>query len=368
MTKGIEIRFAKILDAPRIVQFLHDYWRSDHIFCTNPELMFWQHKSPTKPDEDITFVIADRMANDGTPEMIAILGFIPFRRFDNSVDWSELSLAIWKVRNDANSPGLGLLLLKTIQRKLNPKIICAIGISNIVKPIYTALGYRVGALSHYALFPECDSNLSKIALNTPSLAHKIVAGDPLTSLIPIVGESMPMGVSQAEIDTIARSQLPRKSWLYVLNRYVQHPWYQYEIRAIVNNGVLRALIIWRRVQALGSSILRVVDVIGDYNVLAGCGPNLRKEIRAADCEYMDMLLYGIPKNIISDAGFISPDDHMNLILPNYFEPFEQKNINVEVAYRINSAIDDSKVRLFRGDSDQDRPNQQQSVNNLRRTA
>jgi hypothetical protein len=41
----------------------------------------------------------------------------------------------------------------------------------------------------------------------------------------------------------------------------------------------------------------------------------------------------------------------NLIIPNYFEPFEQKNVKIELAYKA-----DFPYVAFKGDSDQDRPN------------
>ena len=41
-----------------------------------------------------------------------------------------------------------------------------------------------------------------------------------------------------------------------------------------------------------------------------------------------------------------------IIVPNYFEPFEKKNVKLEIAYKSKS---DNYV-AFKGDSDQDRPN------------
>jgi len=51
-------------------------------------------------------------------------------------------------------------------------------------------------------------------------------------------------------------------------------------------------------------------------------------------------------------GFIQNVD--SIILPNYFEPLEIRNVEVDFAYKSNSKS--GSLSIFRGDSDQDRPN------------
>jgi hypothetical protein len=52
----------------------------------------------------------------------------------------------------------------------------------------------------------------------------------------------------------------------------------------------------------------------------------------------------------TNSGFIKNDEAF--ILPNYFEPLEIKNVVIDYAYKSNSG----PLSIFRGDSDQDRPN------------
>ena len=40
-----------------------------------------------------------------------------------------------------------------------------------------------------------------------------------------------------------------------------------------------------------------------------------------------------------------------IIIPNYYEPFEQKNIDINFSTNIHEGF-----RMFKGDGDQDRPN------------
>ena len=69
---------------------------------------------------------------------------------------------------------------------------------------------------------------------------------------------------------------------------------------------------------------------------------------------MDIYSYGVPIDIIEKAGFLDRQEYDNLIIPNYFEPFERKNVDLRYAYKVKESSD--PVRLFKADGDQDRPN------------
>ena len=362
MTRRIEICFAKTSDVPEVIHFLREHWRTDHIFVTNPELMRWQHESPDAPGETTTFVLGRRINADGSSEILALLGYIPFRRFDTEADWTELSLAIWKIRDDAGTPGLGLQLLKTIQRTLSPALICAIGTSQLVRPMYETLGYKVGALSHAALFPISATLGETVASGVPAIARRTIDGDAGVDIRPVIGESLPDGISIASINSLSNENLPRKSWNYILNRYVRHPYYEFEIRTVTADSQLHAILVWRRVLAPTGYILRIVDVIGDANVLSRCGALLRSELVSGNCEYMDLMQWGISSQALKAGGFVLLEDHPELVLPNYFEPFESRNVKIEIAFFIDPKLADKRVFLYRADSDQDRPNQPTALN------
>ncbi|WP_155401680.1 hypothetical protein [Chromobacterium violaceum] len=367
MTGQIEICFAKISDEPQIVEFLRDHWRADHIFVTNPELMRWQHTSPDNPDSDLTFVLARRTNVDKSTEILALLGYIPFRRFDPEANWTELSLAIWKVRDDAASPGLGLQLLKIIQRKLTPALICAIGTSQVVRPIYQALNYKVGSLSQAALFPIDIVQSHTTATGIPNIAHRMIDNDAGIDIRSISGEELPAGITIKSIDNLSSGNLPHKSWNYILNRYARHPYYEYEIRTITADSCLRAILIWRKVATPTGSVLRIVDIIGDANVLARCGAVLREELTKSNGEYIDLMHWGVPSEVLLAGGFVQLEDYPELVLPNYFEPFENRNVTIEMAFRIDPMQTGKTVYLYRADSDQDRPNQPAALKGKRKT-
>src|SRR5690606_16042836 len=101
-------------------------------------------------------------------------------------------------------------------------------------------------------------------------------------------------------------------------------------------------------------VLRIVDIVGAVAWLADAGPALRAEVVAADAEYIDLVQWGVDPDLLAAAGFVNPDAHRDLVLPNYFSPFERRNITIGASLR--QVGEGSPARMFRADSDQDRPN------------
>lgn len=357
MNSRIRIGFATVQDEPRIIEFLRDHWQSNHVFVTNPEVLCWQHQSPDAPGDSLTYVLASCVRGDGVDDVVALLGFIPFRRFDPDAAWTELALAIWKVKEGAGAPGLGLYLLSRIQRDLKPDMIVAIGISPTVKPIYQTLGYEVSTLSHWALFGGFGAKEPSVAVGVPREAMRSISVVAGIELIAIVGECLPSGIKVEDIDALGRAAIPGKSWAYLINRFVRHPWYDYELRVVVLNGQIRAVLVWRRVTCQSGLILRIVDIVGDGNVLASCGGHLQSEVVEAGAEYIDLMHWGLSPEALRDGGFVSPYDHSNLVLPSRFAPFEQCSTPIEIAFKVAASRNGQRLQLFRADSDQDRPNQ-----------
>ena len=115
----------------------------------------------------------------------------------------------------------------------------------------------------------------------------------------------------------------------------------------------------REVNYNNSKALRIVDFIGIDDDLAGIGNELRRLIKEKNYEYIDFYEYGIPDNIMISAGFtLKKSDDFNII-PNYFEPFVLRNIQLNY-----STTDESNLYVFKADSDQDRPNSVGCVQNL----
>lgn len=344
----IRIRIATGDDTSRLISFVGDHWSSRHIFVHRPDVFRWQH---LQVDGRFNMVIAeDTNAEDGE-SVLGVLGFIPLGRFAPGLGDRDVMLAIWKVRDTGVPPGVGLRLLKFLQSELRPRLIAAIGTSQMVRPIYEVLGYEVGELRHAAVFHPDRRDHLRIADQIPESAFVAIEPDATrqVQILPVADHHEEM------IDHVGSTQLPVKSWAYVEERYLRHPWYRYDVRVVVVNGEPVGAVIWRAVEANGTRLLRVVDVVGGVDWLGCSGSALQAEVIAADAEYLDIMQWGIDAEVLAEGGFLTRDRFPEMVLPNYFAPFERHNVEIELAYKVFDE-DSIDVRLFRADSDQDRPN------------
>lgn len=347
---SIEIRLANGQDRTAILQFVRAFWREDHIFVLEPSVFDWQYLDKSGR---VNMVIAVQNAPAGPTTILGVLGFIPVGKFDPKLGDQDIMLALWKVREDISPPGVGLRLLKFIQSQLKPRLIGAIGISDMVGPIYRALGYQLGKLAHAALFNPLMQNNIAIAQNVPEQAFSPAASSGSVRFAP-VNPGADIDFRQA-VDQLTSSYEPAKSWAYVAERYLQHPWYDYAVRAVFDGDKLLALVVWRPVKQANAQILRIVDIVGSTEWLSRAASLFIEELQFAGAEYIDIMQLGITDEVLKNGGFISPDWADGLVLPNYFAPFERRNVEISLAYKVFSP-EKMPVYLYRADSDQDRPN------------
>lgn len=346
----IRTRLADAGDRSALIAFIRDHWSAQHVFVSDPAVFDWQYQ---QADGRINVMLAEDVANDGTSTVMGVLGFIPAGRFDPKLGDDDILLALWKVRDDIAPPGLGLRLLKALQAQLKPRMIGAIGISEMVGPIYRALGYTLDHLGHAAVMNPQARGALRLAQGVPESGFAPNNAVPSRRLRPLD----PARDADA-IDTLAGSGSLRKSWAYVRERYVDHPWYDYDLRVVEQDGTPQALLVWRSVEAMGARILRIVDVIGDTGWLTEGAALLRPELVMANAEYADIMGCGLDAEALRVGGFVSPDWDEGLTLPNYFAPFEARNVHIALSWkRFDKQENPPTMRLFRADSDQDRPNQ-----------
>ena len=341
----IQIRFAEPTDQPALVEFIRDHWSSTHVFAERPDVFDWQYGTGAR----VNMIFAADV-RDETTTVLGILGFIPMGRFDASLGDRDVLLAIWKVRDDA-PPGLGLRLLKQVERDLSARLVGAIGISQIVKPLYGLLKYEVGSMVQSAVIRP-DVAEYRIADGVPTTVSETGAVELDAELsFEVIDESAD---TLAAIEALASSQVPAKSHRYLVDRYIDHPWYRYTLRLVRVSGRPVAVVVWRAVEAEGSRVLRIVDIVGEVEWLARAQGHLQALTVEHDAEYIDLVQTGIDDALLDAGGFLTVGRVPDLILPNYFSPFERHNVEIEFAYKVTDA--DTPVRLFRADSDQDRPN------------
>ena len=161
-----------------------------------------------------------------------------------------------------------------------------------------------------------------------------------------------------KIDNLSNLKLvhkykPEKTIDYLINRYQKHPVYKYSFYGLRNheNNIQCVLIIRKQIYS-DRSCLRIVDIYGDIDNIESLKKQFENLLTMEDAEYIDVLNYGISETIFKKIGFLKLDfSSDNIIIPNFFQPFVQKNIKIEFSYI--SKYDDFVI--FRGDGDQDRP-------------
>jgi hypothetical protein len=96
----------------------------------------------------------------------------------------------------------------------------------------------------------------------------------------------------------------------------------------------------------------VVDFLGPNELVRGLGAIVLAQVRRHGAEYADVHNWGIDAELFDAAGFLRVDPAGGDVVPNHFEPFERRNAPIRFA--LKSA---RPAVLFKGDGDQDRPNQ-----------
>jgi hypothetical protein len=326
------ISFCNDSDLRKLKKFIHDKWKNHHVLAIHKELMEFQHKSKN----GYNFVISKN--EEG--EITAILGFIPLSQYDGHITETDIWLAIWKSDEAIAEPLAGVSLLKWLEKQIKPRSMGAIGINTDVKKIYNVLGYQTTTLNqYYILNPSIQKyNIAKCKGNIVMVSNKKSSYSILE-----------VGVD--EIQQLSFQDSPYKSLKYIITRYLKHPIYKYIIFGIYHTNILKAIFVTRKIEVNNSSCLRIVDIQGNYSEIGNIEDSIVNILQENNSEYIDCLNLGIPEQMFKSWGFKQIDQET--IIPNYFEPFLQKNIDILVAYKSS----EPEYLIFKGDSDQDRPNE-----------
>ena len=312
-----------------LLDFIDTFWKKDHIFVKNRNLFNWQHKN----GESYNFVLAI-----DADEIIGILGFIPTSHFSSALlAYNEMWLAIWKVREDVKKPGVGLMMLSYLRKQFNNPTICSLGLSQQVIPLYRALKYEIGILEHRAFFNQ--EYVSSGFITPPK--EFIVASIKSDIQFDCAVDHSDLKKCRALFDS-----QPKKNPEYIVKRYLEHPGYEYKMIFFRRSGNVISIIVYRIVRINELVIARVVDVVGANILEEEFNYPISLFLKHRHIDYIDVVSNLACSN---KSGFIQNGD--SLILPNYFEPLEIRNVEIDYAYKSDTGL----LSIFRGDSDQDRP-------------
>lgn len=328
-------------DIEDVIGFIARYWKADHALATCRSLIDWQHRDPD--GRGYAFVVARRRADHA---VLGILGYISTRRFDAALDTDNVIwLTTWKVRDDAEIAGLGLLLLQYLTKTEPHVAIGAVGLNRATLPIYEAFGYRVGELQHYVRVNATARGFELATLNS-------VSSPPLSNGAPLQARRL---TQTEEFDALEwvppAGRVPRKTPAYFRARYARHPVYAYLVIALLDRGAPAGLMAARTAEHGRRRALRIVDFLGSDDVLARIGPVVQALLEEVDAEYADVYNAGTDCSVFARAGFRRIDPDGVEIVPDHFEPFERRNVRLWFSLKgLPHEV------LFKGDADQDRPN------------
>lgn len=352
-----DIRFCTGNDINRVAHFLDTHWAKGHVLAHDRTLMDWQHHDKSKGRH--SFVIADRP--DST-ELDAILGFITTRQYDADLEsQNTVWLTTWMVNPTIKAGGLGMRIARFLQQHEPHALIGTVGNNQAVAPVYKALGYTIGELDRY------------VVINPTKKSFTLLSGVEK----PLPPETTPATVTVLTSTDLARPAIqhliektaaPHKSATYLKNRYLNHPRYQYSLLGIYKPSAPDAPIaiaVTRECTAApGSSpaiALRIVDWFGEDDAIPATGSAISTYIQNINAEYADFYVHGIHADAFAQGPWCPVNPDGTLIVPNYFEPFEQSNPRIRFAVRAQGELP-TPTRLFKADADQDRPNQPAEAN------
>lgn len=338
------IRQPKSSELGLIQEFIENHWKKGHALSKSTELLLFQHLDSSS--NLLNFYIAQ---NNKTKEIDALFGFIPTSHYDDKLEKNgDYWGAVWKRREDIQNEeasDIGFSVFLRLFDEPNFHSFGAIGISKVALRIYKAFKCKVGYLQHYYILNNHITEF-KIAGNVDKTLLKV--GDGYIS--EQGWDVSELGKQKLESLEIPPSYQPIKSINYLVNRYIKHPIYKYKFYGVYKEGNIVTIMVARFVQANGAMVIRIVDVLGKLQ--GTLYDAFQKIMYETGAEYVDFMNYGIEESVFYEMGFRKLDLQGKLIIPNYFEPFEQRNVKIDVAWK----ADYNNYVVFKGDSDQDRPN------------
>lgn len=328
---GFTVRKAEIQDIDSIIEFIKTDWSENHIFVKDPAFFnyFYVNK------HSVSFMVG---INNLSQKIEAILGYQSY-----TVENDDIFLALWKSRKGCEDSTLGLKLLEYLKKSLQPKRMHCLGINKKTINIYKFMGYHVGTMEHFCYF---NAKLKQFDIATPVC---LIENKKITSEVSIEKISN-SNITQELYSKVQKNHIPVKSFEVFHLKYCAHPYYDYSFFKVQNNNILTGFLVLRRITVEKKSCLRIMDFVGDVNVLPDAMITLGEALFDEVTEYIDLYSAGLNAESFRAKNILLVSDYKEIIVPNYFEPFEKKN--VEIYYF--STIEKDFV-FFKGDGDQDRP-------------
>lgn len=334
--KYYEFRLGKREEIPQIMDYIAEDWKPGHILSVNREL--FEHEYVPFDGDAVNVMLAIRK-EDGRID--GMLGFIP-----SSNDKLHMDLwgSVWKTRaGSIMFLGNEILLRLLHSQKCRNYAAVGINMKTAGRIVNRSIQAYIGRMRQWYLLNDMVEY--RIAVITKKVSGQNVFSSAKIQEAYSVNEII--AVYDFEKNTDAR---PYKNRWYIQRRYFDYPINKYRVWLIRNEDVCDAFFVTREVTARGAKVLRIVDFIGNRDRIGEIGGFLKTLCRKNNYEYVDFYEYGVSEDQIKKAGFVERKEGDSNIIPNYFSPFVQENI--EIYFH----APDAEYVCFKADGDQDRPN------------
>lgn len=335
MTEEFKIRMAKVEDRKHIMGFIKSYWSDSHILAHDQTLFDFQHLE----NDRLSFAIALDLKN----KIVGILGYISYDYLENNQD---IVLALWKVIPNLSDPFLGVKLIYFIQENIKPRFIHCVGINKNILGIYKYLGFNTGKLQHYAAF---NKSCKKFNIAVPPANLKSI--NKSKSYIFTETASLNKSLDKLYNSDFYEEKVPYKSRSFFMKRYENHPYFQYKFHEVTTKDFFKGFIVSRVINYNNSNALRIIEVVAEDDYIGEIIDEFATTINSSTFEYIDVYLSNLNNKTFQIKNFEDISSSNKIIVPDHFEPFERKNIDI---YFMTSS--EQGAILFKGDGDQDRPN------------
>lgn len=331
-----DIRLAEYEEIPDVMRFIDENWKKGHILATDRE--FFEYEMVI--DGIVDFLIAK---DKNTSQIEGILGFLPCSKDKSKLDiWG----VIWKTVDGA-MPLLGMELKKRLMSILGARTDLGVGANLATSvPLLGRLNhYYTAKMKHYyRLSPSCEYKIAKIQTVPAQIRSE---GDFAEVIMLKTIEDLNAFFDFD--DKLVQESIPYKDSWYYNRRYYCHPVYKYTVWGI-SRYEKKAVIVTKEQECNGSKALRIVDYLGEQSLFSRCGDFLLDQLQSN--EYVDFYFDGFNERFAKEAGMIDIIETPDNIIPDYFYPFEQCNVDIWV----DSSNNMQKCTFFKADGDQDRPN------------
>ena len=337
MNRKYIFRIAKKKDIKSIMLFIKNNWDYNHILAKNYKYFCYEYLDKEK----VNFFLA---INNVDKKIKAIQGFIPYNK-----NYNHICGSITSVKKSEKTPYLGIETMIKMLSYTKPDTYCGIGTNpkTMVPLVERFLKRFVGKMDHFYIL---NKNVKKFKISKIYNLYKIryyKSNNYNFKLYKI--DNFEILSKQFNLNKTFLN-LPKKDKNYIKKRYFEHPIYNYSCYGIFNkNKKCKSILITREVFLKKTKILRIVDFRGQIEYLSLIKNSLIKLLTQNKYEYLDMISCGIPNKVTTKLGFKKKDLKDKNIIPNYFDPFIQKN--VEIWYEKSH----KNLILFKGDADSDRP-------------